>query len=126
MKGAAAVADEPDTEPAETDAPSTAELSGRIDGIESKLDLLIDKLGGKKDEAHDAAEQHTQDRLDRPSSIAEEIRAQLAAAKATEAADAEKRGQADRLAAVEAAVTGMTEHAPEPPQRRIEKMMGWR
>jgi hypothetical protein len=126
MRGAAAVADEPDTEPAETTEPSTAELSGRIDGIESKLDLLIDKLGGKKDEAHNAAQQHTQDRLERPSNVAEEFRRQYAEQKAAEAADAEKRGQADRLAAVEAAVTGMIEHAPEPPQRRIEKMMGWR
>jgi uncharacterized protein YukE len=127
MRGAAAVADESETTGTETDtAPSTAELAGRIDGIESKLDLLIDKIGGKKDEAHAAAQQHTEDRLDRPSSIAEEIRAQIAAAKAAEAADAEKRGQADRLAAVEAAVTGMAEKAPEAPLRRVEKLMGWR
>jgi hypothetical protein len=117
---------ESEAETADTEAPSTAELSGRIDGLESKLDLLIDKLGGKKDDAHDAAQQHTEERLDRPSSIAEEIRAQLAAAKAAEAADAEKRGQADRLAAVEAAVTGMAEKVPEAPQRRVEKLMGWR
>jgi hypothetical protein len=116
-----------DTEAAETDTePSTAELSGRIDGIESKLDLLIDKLGGKKDEAHDAAQQHTEERLDRPSTIAEEIRAQLAKRDADAAKAASEQSHADRLAAVEATVTGMTEQVPEAPQRRVEKLMGWR
>jgi hypothetical protein len=118
------VADE--TETAEPAEPSTAELSGRIDGIESKLDLLIDKLGGKKDEAHDAAEQHTEERLDRPSTIAEEIRAQLAKRDADAAKAASEQSHADRLAAVESAVTGMAEQVPEAPQRWIEKRMGWR
>jgi len=115
-----------DTETAETAAPSNTELAGRIDGIETKLDTLIDKLSGKEGQAHAAAEQHTEDRLDRPSTIAEQIREQLAEAKAREAADAEKRGQAERLAAVEQRVTDMAEKTPEAPQRRIEKILGWR
>jgi hypothetical protein len=121
MRGAAAVADDTDTE-TEAEA-STAELAGRMDGIESKLDALIDKLSGRKDQAHAAAEQHTEERLDRPSTIAEEIRAQLEAQRAAEAADAEKRSHADRLAAVEEKVTGMTEKTPETPPRRIERLL---
>ena len=115
-----------DTETTETAAPSNTELAGRIDGLESKLDVLIDKLSGKEDQAHAAAEKHTEDRLDRPSTIAEQIREQLAEAKAREAADAEKRGHADRLAAVEQKLEGMAEKTPEAPQRRIEKILGWR
>jgi exonuclease VII large subunit len=115
-----------ETEAAEAAEPSTAELSGRIDGIESKLDLLINKLGGAKDQAHATAEQHTEERLDRPSSIAEEIRAQLARRDADAAKAASEQSHADRLAAVEATVTGMAEHTPEAPQRWIEKRMGWR
>jgi hypothetical protein len=115
---------ETDTETAETETgPSTAELAGRIDGIESKLDVLIDKLSGKKDQAHAAAQEHTEERLDRPSTIAEEIRAQLEAQRQADAADAEKRSHADRLAAVEEKVTGMTEKTPETPPRRVERMM---
>jgi hypothetical protein len=120
------VTDEPEAPEAEADAPSTTELSGRIDAVESKLDLILDKLGGKKDEAHAAAEQHTEERLDRPSTIAEEIRAQLAKRDAEAAKAASERDQADRLAAIEARVTGMTEQVPEAPQRRVEKLMGWR
>ena len=115
-----------DTETTETAAPSNTELAGRIDGLESKLDVLIDKLSGKEDQAHAAAEKHTEERLDRPTTIAEQIREQLAEAKAAEAAEAEKRGHADRLAAVEQKLEGMAEKTPEAPQRRIEKILGWR
>jgi len=64
--------------------------------------------------------------LDRPSTIADEIRQQLEAQRAADAETAEKRGQADRLAAVEDRLKGMTEQAPQPPERRIEKFLGWR
>ena len=125
--GDAAVADD-DTETTEdeTSAPSNAQLAERVSGVESKLDLILDKLSGAKDDAHAAAQQHTEDRLDRPSNIADEIRQQLAQQRAAEAADAEKRGQADRIAAVEQSLAGMAEKTPEAPLRRVEKIMGWR
>ena len=110
----------------DSDGPTTAELDAKVNALDSKLDRIIDMFGGAEGKAHDAAQQHTEDRLDRPSSIADEIRAQLAEQRARETADAEKRGAADRLAAVEAAVTGMAEKTPEAPLRRVEKVMGWR
>lgn len=113
------------TETAEAAGPTNAELETRVSGVESKLDLILDKLGGAKDQAHAAAEAHTEERLDRPTSIAEQVRAQLAKERAEAAADADKRGTADRLAAVEAKIN-MAEQVPEPPQRRIEKILGWR
>jgi septal ring factor EnvC (AmiA/AmiB activator) len=106
--------------------PTVAEVAARQDGLEAKVDKILEVLGKGEGQAHTAAQQHTEDRLDRPSTIAEQVRAQLEEAKAREAADAEKRGQADRLAAVEARVSGMAEAPPEPPQRRIEKFLGWR
>jgi uncharacterized protein YukE len=124
VRGGAAVADETETAEAGAEsAPSNAELAGRVDALDSKLDRIIDMFSGKKDQAHAAAQEHTEERLDRPSTIAEEIRAQLEAQRKAEAADAEKRSHADRLAAVEEKVTGMTEKTPETPPRRIERMM---
>jgi hypothetical protein len=114
------------TETGETGEPSTRELAGRIDGINAKLDALIDKLGSKSAGAHAAAEQHTEDRLDRPTTIADQIRQQLEEQRAADAETAEKRGQADRLAAVEQRLAGMAEATPAPPERRIEKILGWR
>jgi predicted metal-dependent hydrolase len=115
-----------DAAAAETDAPTTTELASRIDGINAKLDAVIGRLGGARDQAHAAAEQHTEERLDRPTSIAEEIRQQLDAQKAADEKAAAERGQADRLAAVEQRIAGMAEQTPQPPQRRVEKFLGWR
>jgi hypothetical protein len=106
--------------------PTVAEVAERQNSLEAKVDLILDKLGGKEGQAHAAAQQHTEKRLDESSTIAEQVRKQIADQKAAEAADAEKRGQADRLAAVEARVSGMAEAPPEAPQRRIEKILGWR
>lgn len=114
------------TETTEEAAPSTAELDAKVTGLESKVDLILDKLSGATGQAHDTAQQHTEDRLDRPTTIAEEIRGQLAAQRAADEKTAAEKGQADRLAAVEATVTGLAEKAPEPITRRVEKIMGWR
>ena len=105
---------------------SLDEQDQRIGRLEQGIEKILDVLGKGEGKAHEHAEQHTEDRLDRPSTIAEQIREQLAEAKAREAADAEKRGQAERLAAVEQKVTDMAEKTPEAPQRRIEKILGWR
>jgi len=105
---------------------SLQEQDERISHLEQAIDRILEVLGKGEGKAHQRAEEHTEDRLDRPSTIAEQIREQLAEAKAREAADAEKRGQAERLAAVEQRVTDMAEKTPEAPQRRIEKILGWR
>jgi len=109
-----------------TGGPTVAEVAERQDSLESKVDKILEVLGRGEGQAHTAAEQHTEDRLDRPGNIAEEIRAQIAAQQSAADADAEKRSNADRLAAVEQRITGMTEQTPEAPQRWIEKRMGWR
>jgi hypothetical protein len=124
MRAGTAVADD---ETAETgEAPTTAELAARVDSLDSKLDRIIDLFGAKKDQAHDAAQQHTEERLDRPTSVAEEIRAQLAAQRASDEAAAAGRADADWRKDVNDKLAGLTEQQPEPPQRRVEKLMGWR
>ena len=115
----------PDDDTEDT-GPTTAELAARIDAQDSKLDTILDKLGGITGQAHAAAQQHTEDRLDRPSTIAEEIRAQLEAQRTADEAAAEKRGSAERLAAMEERLAGMQEKIPETPPRRVEKILGWR
>ena len=122
MKGGT-VADTDETTDTTEDAPSIDELEQRVSGVESKLDLILDKLSGTRDHAHADAEQHTEDRLDRPSSIAEQIRAQLAERQAADASEAEKRGHADRLAAVEERLSGMAEKPPEDPLRPVTRFI---
>lgn len=105
--------------PPET-GPTTAELAARQDAVEGKLDQILAVLG-KHDPPKAGAEPK-----EPPTSVAEEIRAQLderdrkaAADKTAADADAWRKGVDEKLA-------GMGEQAPEPPVRRIEKIMGWR
>ena len=108
-------------EPAEPSGPTTAELAERQDKLDGKLDQILAVLG-----KHDAPKEPAAGQKEPPTSVAEEIRAQLderdrkaAADKAAADADAWRKGVDEKLA-------GMGEQAPEPPVRRIEKLMGWR
>src|SRR5215472_91191 len=120
------VADDTDTETAETGAPTNAELDQRINSLDSKIDTILDKLGGARDSAHEHAAEHTAERLDRPTSIADEIRQQLAAQRAKDETDAAGKADQEWKQGVNDTLAGLQEKIPEPPQRRIEKVMGWR
>lgn len=118
-----------DADPAGTDGtdgtdgqgePTPAELDARITALDGKLDTIIDRLSGQAPAAGDGAA------ADRPADLAAEIRRQLADQRAAEQADADRKGAADRLAAVEQRVKDMTEQAPESVVRRVENVMGWR
>jgi hypothetical protein len=114
----------PDTEPdgTETDgaAPSNAELEQRVSGVESKLDLILEKLSGsgvspaKGDDKPDP---------EGTGSIAEQIRAQLAERDKQTADKASKDAAEQRIKTVEDRLDGMSEATPQPPERRLERLM---
>ena len=111
------VADEPETETADA-APTNAELDQRVAGVESKLDLILEKLSGGGAPPVPAADSPPE-----TGSIAEQIRAQLAERdKATAdktAADAAEQ----RVKTIEERLEGMAERTPQPPERRVERIM---
>lgn len=96
----------------------------RLDRLESKVDRLaglVSKL--IPDGSHADAQERTERRLDRPSTVEEQVRAELAKAKADQeraeqeqAASAERETVAQRLARLE-------EVKPEPPERRSTRVM---
>jgi len=75
------VADEPETETADA-APTNAELDQRVAGVESKLDLILEKLSG---------------------------------------GGAPPAPQ--RVKTIEERLEGMAERTPQPPERRVERIM---
>jgi hypothetical protein len=115
-------ADTETTETAEDTAPSNAELEQRVSGVESKLDLILEKLGGSSSSpapapAADPPAEH--------GSIAEQIRAQLAERDQASADKASKDAAEQRVKSLEERLAGMAEQTPQPPERRIERIM-WR
>lgn len=105
---------------------SIKELSERQDRTESKLDQILGILGKTKDNTQANAAEGRAKELDAPTSIAEEIRQQFEERDRQAKAAADRKSGEDRLTAVETSVKEIAERAPEPPARRIEKIMGWR
>ena len=120
------MADDTETDTAEAGAPTNAELDQRITSLDSKIEMILSKLGGARDSAQEHAQEHTEQRLERPSSIADEIRQQLAAQRAKDESDAAGRADQEWRQGVDTTLAGLAEKIPEPPQRRVEKVMGWR
>jgi hypothetical protein len=113
------VADDTDTTEAADAAPSNAELEQRVSGVESKLDLILDKLSGSSSTppgpAADPPAEH--------GSIAEQIRAQLAERDKQAASKADADAAEQRVKTIEDRLEGMAERTPQPPERRIERIM---
>lgn len=105
---------------AETDAP---DLTDRVERLETGQSSIIAKLDELLASGHAKAEQRTEAKLDRPSTIEEQVRMELERkdreAKAAADKDAEKTERetiAQRLAKLE-------EQPPRPPQPRRQRVM---
>ena len=102
---------------------TTAELSGRLDRVEGALGEIKAMLSGGERKVHAAAADHEAAKLDAPSTVAEEVRAQLEERDRSQAEQSAKQAEGDRLAAVETRMAEMSEQKPEPPIRRVERFM---
>jgi hypothetical protein len=114
------VADDTDTASSSSEdaAPSNAELEQRVSGVESKLDLILEKLSGSSSCAAPSSDPPAG-----PGSIAEQIRAQLAERDKAAASKADADAAEHRIKTVEERLEGMAERTPQPPERRVERMM---
>lgn len=102
--------------------PTLEQISARQDSLESKLDKLLEMVGSRSPQ-HAAAEQHTERHLDRPSSVEEQVAAELARAKAEEKAAADKEAEKSERATLAERLAKLEEKAPAPPQPRRERAM---
>jgi hypothetical protein len=107
-----------------TPAPAApdAGLEQRVSGLETKLDLILDRLKGGESAARGDAQQVTEARLSASSTIADEVQAELS--RRDEAAKAAERDQL--LGNHTETLARLTEKKPETPVRKIETLMGWR
>lgn len=107
----------------QTDPPAETGLEDRVESLETGQSKILSKLDELLKGAHSKAEQHQADKLDRPSSIEEQVRMELArkereAAEATakDQAKTERETLAQRLAKLE-------EKPPVQPQPRRQRLM---
>jgi len=119
------MADDPKDPPADPPKDPAAEGEGRLDRIEDKVDKLASLVAKVIPGSRKEAGEREEAKLDRPSTVEEQVQAELdrrdkaAAAKAKDDKDtADKETTAQRLARLE-------EKPPEPPIRRATRMLGW-
>lgn len=90
--------------------------------IESKLDELLGmfKTGGK---AQVAAAEHEERKLDRPSAVEEQVRAELARAEQEAKAKADAESEKSERQTIREQLARLTETKPVAPQPRRQKIM---
>jgi hypothetical protein len=103
-------------------APAAGGLEGRVDGLEQKIDKILGIIGKDEGQAHAAAEEHEETKLDRPTAIAEQVRAELDKARQAEREQAARDGEKSDLAAVKKQLAELQEKMPGQPVRKIERI----
>ena len=98
-------------------------LSAKVDAHDSKLDQILSMLTGGKPATHQQAEADTERRLDRPSTVAEQVRAELERAEGEKAAAAKADGEKSERETLAERMAKLEEKRPEPPQARRERVM---
>lgn len=105
---------------ADDDNEGQAPLEERVGRIETTLTQLMQGRGPAKG-AHDDAGKLTQDRLAAPTTVEEQVAAALAA----KDKQAKEEGLHADVASVKQELAALKEQPPAPPERRVEKIMGW-
>jgi len=90
--------------------------SDRIDRLERKLDELLAA-------EHPRAEAHTESHLDRPTTTAEMVRAELERARREEKAEAEQNADKSERQTIREQLAKMMEQKPKAPQPRRQRAM---
>jgi hypothetical protein len=102
-------------------APEASRLEERIERIEDAVGSILERLKGGSGEAHKDAAEVTRERLGASSTVADEVEAELARRDAA----AKQAERDERLGKLGETVAKLTEKTPQPPPRRVERVMGW-
>jgi hypothetical protein len=95
-------------------------LTARVDGLEQKIDAVLEALGKRKDPPAGPGP------ADQPGSVADEIARALDDRDARDKATREKADGESRIKGLEDKIAGLAEQPPEPPVRKVESFMKWR
>lgn len=89
--------------------------------IQDTVSEVVGGIKDTKDDAHDKAQKHTEDKLDRPSSIADQVQQALDKLRSKEAADEKEKNRESQIADL----LKRTEEKPPVERGRMHRVMGW-
>ena|SRR5215475_14444110 len=118
-----------DTSAAADPPAETGGLDERVTRVENALERIEQAIGRLVPGSHAEAQRREETRLDRPTAVAEQVRAELAKARKEEedatAAAAATTAQADERQQVQDRLARLEERPPAPPRSRRTVMLGW-
>jgi flagellar biosynthesis/type III secretory pathway protein FliH len=105
------------------EAPPSADTGERLDRLEGAVGRIEQALGKLVPTGTRAdSEQRVQRRLEAPSTVEDQVRAELAKARREEADQAAAAGKEETL---NQRLAKLEERPPAPPVKRATKMLGW-
>ena len=103
-----------------------AGLEDRVERLESgqgRIERMLEQLVSNSGPAHDKAQAHEERHLDRPSTVAEMVAAELKKARDDEAKAAKEQGELSEREQIKAQLAKLSEQPPAQPQPRRQKIM---
>ena len=110
-----------DEDVTETDAPE----GDRLDRLEGKVDALAAAVARLVPGVHKASTEKVEARLDRPSTVEEQVQAELVKAREAEARDKAAADEKSEREQMKADLARLTESKPEPPVPMRQRLLGW-
>ena len=98
----------------------------RISRVEHAIDRLADQVAKLIPTSHAQAQAHTERRLDRPSSVEEQVASALAQAREAERAETDRAEGRKHRETTATRLARLEEQPPAPAVRAVESLMGWR
>jgi hypothetical protein len=97
----------------------------RLDRLEDKVGKLAEAVAALVPGTHAEAQDHTEDRLDRPSSVEEQVAHALAQARADDAKHEREAALHGDVQTVKDDLAKLREKPPAAPVPRRERLLGW-
>lgn len=102
-----------------------AQQRGLLETISNAVQGLTGTGAKLTPASHQQAQQRTEDRLDRPAAVQEQVRAELARAQAEQQAAADKNAQETEHQQMRDQLARLTERVPKPPVPWRTRILGW-
>lgn len=121
---AAPAATDPPAAPPAAQPPAQPPAPAQHDGsTDERLTRIENALAALVPGSHAQAQAHTERRLDRPSTVAEQVQAELAKAREKQQREEAEAARASELAGLKQTVAQLAEKPPEPPVRAVTRLM---
>jgi hypothetical protein len=116
---------EQSTETTSAPADGGQDLDERVGAVERAVERVEQAIARLVPSSREDSRERVESRLDRPSTIEEQVRAELGRAQSEQAGREQAQADKDERESISQRVSKLEERPPAPPVRRSTKLLGW-